>query len=555
MEDRLDKSSWRVLLVEDDADDYVLTSEVLAEIPGGKLAVEWAKSFDEGLAALRANRHDVVLLDYRLGQKDGLQFLRKAVGNGCTVPIILLTGQGDRDLALSALEAGADDYLVKGELEALGLERSIRYAVQQRRHATELERRVKERTLELEQANKSLLENEAQIRALLAATEDARVSAEAAKNRAEAATRAKDDFLAALSHELRTPLNPARLLATAMIEDAGLPKNVRENVEIIARGIALQAQLIDDLLDITRITGGKLRLNQRSIDAHTALKHTHEILVPDILERKIDLTFELQATDSFVRADEVRLHQVLWNVMKNAIKFTHPGGRILIQTRNSAPGMLEITVSDNGIGIEPAMLGKVFDAFVQEEHGHRFGGLGLGLAISRQLVEMQGGQISVVSAGRGQGATFHIQFPLSHSTEGSQRNDQAPLPSPQARPRRILLVEDHDETRETLRKLLCHRGHRVHAVRSFAAAKTEATDGRFDLIISDLGLPDGDGHELMKAMRTRHGLAGIALSGYGTDDDIARSRASGFTAHLTKPVTIGELETAIAEAPPPTNDK
>ncbi|HMJ06387.1 MAG TPA: response regulator, partial [Chthoniobacterales bacterium] len=530
--------------------------ELLKEIPGNKIAVDWAENFDAGRAAIGRCEHDAVLLDYRLGKGDGLLLLREALGQGCKAPVILLTGQGDRDLALEALEAGAADYLVKGELDAITLERSIRYALQQKQHALELQQRVAERTAELEEANAALRESEKQIRALFESAETARESAEAAKTRAEAATRAKDDFLAALSHDLRTPLNPALLLATALSEDMSLPVSVRADIDVIAKGIALQAQLVDDLLDITSITGRKLRLNLCPIDAHTALHHAHDILRADIQERAIKLTLDLAAPRHTIQADVVRVQQIFWNVLRNAVKFTPRGGAVIVRTRNPAPDpeTLEVEVTDTGIGIEPKMLGRVFDAFIQEDHdhAHRFGGIGLGLAISHRLVELQKGRIRVESEGRGRGATFRIELPLASTELGPSAGSELPKPAVSALvARRILLVEDHDQTRTTLTHLLERRGHIVASVASTGAARERAAAGDCDLIISDLGLPDGDGHKLMADMHEIYGLPGIALSGYGMEEDIMRSRASGFFVHLTKPVDIRLLESAITSAPQP----
>jgi signal transduction histidine kinase len=550
------RSPFRVLLVEDDPDDYLLTTELLREIPNVTLSIDWAKDFDTGMVEVSRCDHDAILLDYRLGKGDGLALLRQALSQGCKAPIIVLTGEGDRDLALEALAAGAADYLVKSEIDAVDLERSIRYALQQKRHAVELEEKVAERTAELEQANAALRESDQQIRALLETAEEARSSAEAAKVRAEAATRAKDDFLAALSHELRTPLNPALLLATSLAEDSALPAQVRADIEVIAKGIALQAQLIDDLLDITRISGGKLRLDLRPIDAHAALQHAHNILLPDITEREIKVDLDLAAAEHTIKADAVRLQQIFWNVLKNAVKFTPRGGSITVRTRNHShrSQMLEVEITDSGIGIEPAMLSRVFDAFIQENHarGHRFGGIGLGLAITHRLVELQNGTISAASEGRGRGATFRIELPLASATSTAD----AALPNEQGRPslalsRHILVVEDHEQTRTTLKQLLHRRGHIVEGVATGEAARGKAATGEWNLIISDLGLPDCDGHKLMAELHESHGLPGIALSGYGTDQDIARSRASGFFAHLTKPVNIQALESAIASAPYP----
>ena len=302
----MDEGQLRVLLIEDDPDDYLLTTELLAEIPGNKIAFEWATDYETGLAALNRCEHDACLLDYRLGRKDGLLLLREALTRVCKAPVILLTGEGDRDLALQALDAGAADYLVKGEIDSVALERPIRYAMQQNQNATLLKEKVEERTAELVQANTALRESAQQIRALFETAEAARLAAEAAKSRAEAATRAKDDFLAALSHELRTPLNPALLLATSLADDMSLPAQVRDDINVIAKGIALQSRLVDDLLDITRITGGKLRLDLHPIDAHAALRHAYGILRADVREQAIEVTLDLAAPRHTIHADAVR---------------------------------------------------------------------------------------------------------------------------------------------------------------------------------------------------------------------------------------------------------
>ena len=550
------KGPFRVLLVEDDPDDYLLTSDLLKEIPGVQIVVDWVKDFDAGLVEIARCAHDAVLLDYRLGKGTGSIFCAK---RSCTVAAPRSFCSPAKAIAIlpwRLWRLGAADYLVKGDIDAVDLERSIRYALQQKRHSLELEEKVAERTAELEEANKALRDNEQKIRALFEAAEAARVSAEAAKTRAEAATRAKDDFLAALSHELRTPLNPALLLATSLAEDMSLPASVRSDIDVIAKGIALQAQLVDDLLDITRIAGGKLRLDLHPIDAHAALRHAHNILRSDIQTREIEVTLDLDAPLHTIKADAVRLQQIFWNVLKNAVKFTPRGGKVTVCTRNPSrhQDALEVEITDTGVGIEPEMIGKVFDAFIQEDNnrGHRFGGIGLGLAITQRLVELQNGKITATSQGRGKGATFRIEMPLEKDAPlATHLPTGLPKATTKGKPRHILLVEDHEQTRVTLQQLLTRRGHTVSGVATIVAARESVARGNFDLIISDLGLPDGDGHRLMFEMHDSHGLPGIALSGYGMEQDIARSRESGFFAHLTKPVDIHALESAIAAAPHP----
>jgi len=226
---------------------------------------------------------------------------------------------------------------------------------------------------------------------------------------------------------------------------------------------------------------------------------------------------------------------------------------VTVRTSNpdQRPQILETEIRDSGIGIEKEMLGSVFDAFVQEEHSgaHRFGGIGLGLSITKKLVELQGGQISAESQGRNRGATFRIFLPVAATKSAAvdsapPKNHSAPQIS-----RRILLVEDHEDTRRTMVRLLQKHGHVVTEVSSAGAAREAAAGQPFDLVLSDLGLPDGDGHTLMASLHDKYGLRGIALSGYGMEDDIARSRASGFYRHLTKPVSLRELENAIADFP------
>lgn len=375
---------------------------------------------------------------------------------------------------------------------------------------------------------------------------------QAARLSAETATRAKDAFLAQLSHELRTPLSPVLLLSRTLAADESLPATVRADLETISRGIDLQSRLIDDMLDISRITTGKLSLVLGTTDIHDVLRHTLRIVGPDAVGRRIGITLDPAAPDHTVQADAVRVQQVFWNVLKNAVKFTPENGYIAVRTRNpaGAPDMIEIEISDTGIGIEPEMVGRVFDAFAQEDHGYRFGGLGLGLAISHRLVGMHQGRISVESGGRDQGSTFRIELPLAAASMNVELSPGSGPPRVESfPPRRILLVEDHEPTRTTLARLLTRRRHHVVEAGTLAAARECASANNLDLIISDIGLPDGDGHTLMSSLRDAYGLPGIALSGYGMEEDLARSRASGFFTHLVKPVDIRSLEAAIALAP------
>jgi PAS domain S-box-containing protein len=394
---------------------------------------------------------------------------------------------------------------------------------------------------------------EAALRASEARARELYDAAEAARVRAESAARAKDDFLASLSHELRTPLNPALLLASALNEDPALPPQIRSDMAVITRGITLQVRLVDDLLDITRITGGKLHLDLQPVDAHEALRESLKMVADDIEERSIRTSLDLAASGHMIMADAVRMQQVFWNIIANAAKFTPPDGTVTVRTLQPPHNnkVLAIEISDTGVGIAPEMLEKIFEPFAQESHdgAQRFGGLGLGLAITRQLVEMQHGRIEARSAGRGLGAVFRIEMPVTSLTQAAREIPHPPAASAKAPARRILLVEDHEMSRDTLTRLLERRGHTVFGAGTAAVARRLAAACGCDLVISDIGLPDGDGHTLMAGIRAAHGLPGIAISGFGAEDDLRRSEESGFHIHLTKPVNIRDLESAIKATP------
>jgi signal transduction histidine kinase len=372
-----------------------------------------------------------------------------------------------------------------------------------------------------------------------------------AKNQAEQASRAKDEFLAQLSHELRTPLTPVLMTATELSEDDKLPFDVREQLKMISRNVELEARLIDDLLDLTRIARGKLALRLGTCDLHSLLRLTVEIVDEETREKRIELTLDLDAARSHLTGDPARLQQVFWNLLRNAVKFTPDGGHVRIHSRDyGEPGVdgsggLRIEVGDDGIGFDPAVAESLFLPFERGSaaQAHRYPGLGLGLAIARAIVDLHGGRIFAASAGPGRGATFTVELPGARPIPDSVVQPMDPLGAARGnRPTlRLLVVEDHESTRDVLTRLLQRAGHQVTTASNVAEALAAAENKKFDLVISDLGLPDGTGLELMEQLRARHGLRGIALSGYGMDEDRRRTSAAGFIAHLIKPVQIKEL--------------
>jgi PAS domain S-box-containing protein len=368
---------------------------------------------------------------------------------------------------------------------------------------------------------------------------------EAAKIAAEKASQAKDDFLALLSHELRTPLTPALVAASYLAEHKDLLPEFREEITAIWRNVQLEAHLIDDLLDVTRISRGKIEMHHEALDVHRLLHNAVQIAQKDISEKEIALAIELGATHHHIWADPVRIQQVFWNLLNNAVKFTPREGRISIRSSNEG-GKFVFEISDTGIGIDAERQGRIFDAFDQGERSitRQFGGLGLGLTISKTLLDLHGGTIKVQSGGKNQGTTFRVFLDLLREPVAAS-TDQADGEVKTSRSLRLLLVDDHADTRHVLSRLLTKCGHEVATADSAQGARKLLESGRFDVLISDIGLPDGDGYGLVGAAKQKDSLKAVALSGFGTEEDIRRSLEAGFDYHLTKPVDLNGLQSVL----------
>jgi len=362
------------------------------------------------------------------------------------------------------------------------------------------------------------------------------------KMAAEKANKAKDDFLAVLSHELRTPLTPALAAASYLAQHQDLSPELREEVTAIRASVQLEARLIDDLLDLTRITRGKIELHLEVVDVHNLLRNSLEIARDKILEKHLDLVVNFGADRHHVWADAIRLQQVFWNLLNNAVKFSKEGGRITMRTTNEDRRFV-FQITDTGVGIEPEQRDRIFHAFEQGERviSRKFGGLGLGLTISKRLLELQGGAISVHSEGLNRGASFKLSLATVDSpkitTVSQPTTDQR-----SARSLQLLVVDDHPQTLRVLASLLRKQGHKVLTAECVQAAIKLLEDERFDGLISDIGLPDGNGCDVMRAAKARQSLVGIALSGFGMEEDVRRSLDAGFEHHLTKPIDFQELE-------------
>jgi PAS domain S-box-containing protein len=373
------------------------------------------------------------------------------------------------------------------------------------------------------------------------------------RERERAASEAKGRFLAILSHELRTPLTPILATVSAWEREGRVPADMAPAVAMIRRNVELEARLIDDLLDLTRIEHGKLGIEARLIDVHEVLRRAvaNARALPGAAELSLEL--EPRAARPHVLGDPARLQQVFANLLANAVKFTPPGGQVRVTTGNRDPEILEVKVSDSGIGITPEQAVSLFQPLADHgsEPGDRRSGLGLGLAIARGLVEAHRGRITMTSSGAGGGATFAVRLPAADparrpAPEPAARAAPRPPPAATSDPLPVLLVEDHSDSAEALANLLTLAGCEVTVAGSVAAA-LDVIKPEHRLLISDLALPDGSGRDLLRKLRAagREELDAIVLSGFGTDEDVRKSLEAGFRQHLTKPVDIEALMAAV----------
>jgi signal transduction histidine kinase len=397
----------RVLLIEDDEDDYFLTKDLLRQLPRGRYVLEWVTSYDQGLETLCRHEHDVCLLDYRLEARTGLEMLEELRCRQCSVPVILLTGKGELEIDRRAMQSGAADYLDKSRLDATLLERSIRYAIRDKLYESDLEQKVRERTLELAHVNQQLRQEVAERR-----------RAEEALREAD---RRKDEFLATLGHELRNPLTPIQNSLEILRLASPTPEVIARVRAMVERQMEHLMRLVDDLLDVSRVTRGKIRLVMERLDVREVIELAVEQARPLIREAGLKLERKPVNGPLMVNGDRVRLVQVLSNLLNNAAKFTERGGTVALSAARTG-SQIEIRVCDTGIGIPSEVMGQLFELFSQVSKTlHRTaGGLGIGLALVRRLVELHGGTVEAFSEGLAQGAEFVIRLPAYSDAAASR---------------------------------------------------------------------------------------------------------------------------------------
>jgi len=382
-------------------------------------------------------------------------------------------------------------------------------------------------------------------------------SERAARERAEAASRAKDEFVAMISHEIRSPLN-AILGWSHMLRQGALDKTATANaLESIERNARAQAQLVSDLLDVSRVITGKLRINARPVDIMNSVESALESVHPAAEAKQITIDVQREPYATVVTGDADRLQQVFWNLLSNAVKFTPRQGHVSVKIARTN-SYLEVAVSDSGTGIPEDFLPYIFERFTQADttSARKHAGLGLGLSIARHIVELHGGTIAAESAGEGKGATFRITLPVRalHPQEVDSAQTAVPVDTIaneiMLNGLRIMVVDDEDETRELLKMMLSSHGAEVLAAASGTEALAQIDECQPGIIVSDIGMPVMDGYMFMKRVRAldseQRSVPAIALTAYARAEDRLRALAAGFQMHVPKPVEASELVMVIA---------
>ncbi|RKP46624.1 response regulator [Pararobbsia silviterrae] len=519
------RDAVRVLLVDDDEGLLRLASRALQRCGH---AVTTAATIARAKEAIDASVPDVIVVDYQLdGMTTGLEFLRALRARGLHIPAVLATGFADEKRVIEALRAGVGDVVPKTpdyfDFLPEAIDRVLAQARLQRELVVAAER---ERLLEAERA---------------------------ARTEAERAARVKDEFVATLSHELRTPLNAIVGWVQFLLRDASDPARVHKGLRVIDRNARLQAQMVDDLLDLSRIISGKLRLDIQPVDLRQVIDDVISSLQPAADAKEIAVSTALAETGP-MQGDSSRLQQVMWNLLSNAIKFTDRRGSVRIELAQR-DGSVVISVVDTGQGISPEFMPHVFERFRQADSSttRQFGGLGLGLSIAKQLTELHGGRIRVDSAGVGLGATFTVELPVARAVQGAATGREGVRDDPtRLAGLRVLVVEDEDDARDLTRHILESLGARVTAVASTPAALAAFDLERPDVVVSDLGMPGQDGYELIRQLRIRDASLGrltpaAALTAQARSEDRKRALMAGFQSHVAKPVDPRELSTVVAE--------
>ena len=551
----------KVLLVDDDEDDYILTRELLSEVKGGKYALDWASSYEEGLKVAGRGQYHVCLVDYRLGERSGVQLIREAREAQLTTPMILLTGQGNHDVDVEAMEAGATGYLVKDETAAGRLDQTIRYAVELNTERCRAEEKLAERKLievALEQARDAALES----------------------------VRLKSEFLANMSHEIRTPMNGI-IGATELVMETKIDDQQRGYIDTIASSAESLLTIINDILDFSKIEAGMLSFETIDFDLRFTVESVLELMAERVRAKELNMALLFDAdVPAKLCGDPTRLHQILTNLVGNAVKFTE-AGQVIIKVSKQSEKEERVTIrfdiEDTGIGVSENNQKMLFAPFVQADGSvtRRYGGTGLGLAIAKQLVEMMGGTIGVTSE-PGSGSTFTFtagfikqanQEPTAQPTDvnlkavrvvrdsrsvalsakmiGGRGTKQLITQHSSGEMkvslnRSILLVEDNEVNQAVAWDQLARLGYKVDVASNGQEALDALTLRSYDVVLMDCGMPVMDGYTATAEIRKREGAAEhtpiIAMTAHAMNGDREKCLAAGMDAYIAKPVKRKALE-------------
>ena len=510
------RTERKVLIVDDSPEDREAVRRYLRkDLQFDYQFLENSTGFD-GLRTCRTSGVDCLLLDYDLPDLDGLQFLAELTGgtDQSPVPVVMLTGRGGEAVAVQALKRGAQDYLVKGSYSPEILRKTVEDAIERVAVGRELDRQRRE---------------------LERLYEEVRESA-----------RRKDEFLAMLAHELRNPLAPILNAVQVMKLRADDPDTHQRMCEMVEQQVHHLRRLVDDLLDVSRITRGKIQLQPRMIDLASIVTLAVENARPSIEQRRQQLTLKLPASPVRLEADPMRIEQVLVNLLGNASKYTDPGGSIVLAVDRQGDEV-SISVRDDGIGISAEMLPTVFDLFTQADHSleRSQGGLGIGLTLVRSLVHLHGGSVEAFSDGLGFGSEFVVRL---HS---ARENVMPELPKTEgegpshADSLRVLIVDDNVHAAESLALVVKLWKHDARVAHDGPGAIRIAETYQPQVVLLDIGLPGMDGYSVAGQLRSRpefRDVLLIAMTGYGRDEDQQRSLSVGFNRHLVKPIDFAELQ-------------
>ncbi len=548
-----------ILLVDDQPGRLLSYESILASL--GQNLIH-ARSGLEALEKLMKDEFAVVLLDVSMPGMDGFETasLIHEHPRFERTPIIFVTGVHISELdRLKGYKLGAVDYVsipVVPEILRSKVAVLVELHLKRRELQSQNVRLQAEKTRELELLNEGLKRANADLESAVSAMQLEMNERKRVEEALKEADRHKDEFLAMLAHELRNPLAPIRNAVEIMRRSALSDPQLIWSRDVIERQVKHLSRLVDDLLDVSRITRGNINLNREPVACTLIVSRAIETIQPLLTEQRHELILELHDEGLEVEGDLTRLTQVLGNLLNNAAKYTDPGGRIVLALRR-ADREVEISVRDTGIGIPPELLPRLFNLFTQvDAAAHRSqGGLGIGLALVRQLVEMHGGRVSALSDGPNQGSEFVIRLPLREALTRETVNGSAALGSVAVEARRghrILLADDNRDALDSLATLLQCDGHEVHTAADGAEALALAAICRPDVMLLDIGMPKLDGYEVARRVRAEpwgKGTVLIALTGWGQDEDRRRSREVGFDNHLVKPLDPDKLSAMLAKLP------